>query len=70
VVWCGEVSLKVVFPALYNIDCVKDAPVATHMDYTSGSLKWNISFACLAHDWEVDVLASFYFLLYSNIERR
>ena len=67
---CGELSLKVAFPALCNIDCVKDALVATNMDYSSGSLKWNVSFACLAHDWEVDVLASFYFLLYSNRGRR
>jgi hypothetical protein len=48
---------------------VKDAFVAVNMDLPSGSLQWNVSFICLDHNWEVDVLASFYSLLYSNRAR-
>jgi hypothetical protein len=70
VVWCGEVSLKAIFPVLYNIASMKDAPVATNMDYSSGTLQWNINFACLAHDWEVGILASFYSMLHCFRERR
>jgi hypothetical protein len=55
--WCGEKALKEAFLDLYSIDCVKDASVAVH-------LEWNVSVIRVAHDWEVDVLASFFNLLY------
>jgi hypothetical protein len=32
--------------------------------------QWNVSFARAAHDWEVDVFASFYKILYSARVRR
>jgi hypothetical protein len=69
-VWCGKTSLKATFPALYSIASAKDAPLATNMDYSSGTLQWNIIFVHLIHDWEVDTLASFYSLLYSLRVRR
>jgi hypothetical protein len=69
---CGwEVCLKTaVFPLPYNIALVKEASVATNMDLSSGIIHWNIIFICLAHDWEVEMLASFYSLLYSFRGRR
>jgi hypothetical protein len=69
-VWCGELALKVAFPVLYGVACDKNACVAAHLDFSSGSLQWDVSFLRAAHDWEVDVLASFYTLLYSHRERR
>jgi hypothetical protein len=72
-VWSSETSLKVAFPILYNTAYVMDATVATnmvHMDLSSGTLQWNISFVQLIHDWEVDTLASLYSLLYSIRSRR
>jgi hypothetical protein len=30
------------------------------MDFSNGSLQWNVNFIRLVHDWEVNVLASFY----------
>jgi hypothetical protein len=68
-VWCGETSLKVAFPILYNIANVKDATMATNMDLSSGTFQWNIRFIRLIHDWEVDTLAS-YSLLYSLRSRK
>ena len=68
--WCGGSSLKEAFPSLHNMASVKDTSSATNMDYSSGSLQWNVSFIRLVHDWEVDVLASFYTLLYSHKIRR
>ena len=62
---CGGLSLKVAFPGLYNMASVKDVSIAANMDYLSGSLQCNVSVIRLIHDWEVDVLASFYTLLYS-----
>ena len=65
-VWCGEATLKEVFPSLYNIASVKDASIVDNMDFTGGTLQWNVSFFWLVHDWELEVLASFYTLLYSH----
>jgi hypothetical protein len=62
-VWCGEVPLKEAFPVLYDIACDKDAHVADHLVVVSGSYQWDVSFFRAAHDWEVDVLASFFSLL-------
>jgi hypothetical protein len=39
---------------------MKDAHVATNMDYLSGTLQWSIGLVRSANDWEVDILASFY----------
>jgi hypothetical protein len=64
-VWCGEMPLKEAFPFLYGIACDKNAPVAANLVSESGSIKWDVSFIRAAHDWEVDVLASFFNLLYS-----
>jgi hypothetical protein len=68
--WRGDWSLKEAFPGLYNMASMKDTPtIGANMDYSSDSLQWNISFIHLAHNWEVDVLASFY-SLYSLRTRR
>jgi hypothetical protein len=58
-------ALKEAFPDLYDIACAKDASVATHLELFGGSNKWNIRFTRAAHDWEVDVIASFFRVLYS-----
>jgi hypothetical protein len=68
--WCGESPLKVAFPALFVIAREKNAFVADHLDYSSGSLQWDVSFIRAAHDWELDTMASFFTLLYSIRGRR
>jgi hypothetical protein len=40
------------------------------LEYSSDSFQWNVSFARAAYDWEVDVFASFFNLLYSVRVRR
>jgi hypothetical protein len=37
-------TLEEVFPILYDIACEKDAFVATHLDFSSGSLQWDVNF--------------------------
>jgi hypothetical protein len=64
-VWCGESTLKEALPSLYNIAFAKEASNANNLDFIGGSRQWNISFIRLAHDWELEVLASSYSLLYS-----
>jgi hypothetical protein len=36
--WCGELALKEPFPVLYGFVCDKDACVAAHLDFSSGSI--------------------------------
>jgi hypothetical protein len=57
-------TLNEAFSDLYSIASVNDTSVTVHLDLFSGSLKWNLSFINVAHDCEVDVLASFSTLLY------
>jgi hypothetical protein len=58
--WCGDLALKIAFPGLFSIACVKVASVATNFEVLGGSNQWNVSFSREAHDWEVDVFASFF----------
>jgi len=46
--WCGEMALKEAFSELYSIACVKEASVAVHLDPSSGSFQWNVSFIRVA----------------------
>jgi hypothetical protein len=67
--WCGDQTLKEAFLDLYNIVRVKDAFMANHLELSSDSNKWNVSFIRAVHDSEVDVFASVFNLLYSFILR-
>jgi len=49
---------KKAFPYLYGIACTKYAFVAAHLKLSGDSIEF-VSFARNAHDWEVDVFASF-----------
>jgi hypothetical protein len=43
----------------------KEASIADNVEHSNGVIQWNIVFTHLIHDWEVEVLASFYRCLYS-----
>jgi hypothetical protein len=68
--WCGDKALKEAFPVLYGIVCAKDASVAAHLKFSGDFNQWKVSFVRAAHDWEVDVFASFFNLLYLVNVRR
>jgi hypothetical protein len=55
-----QTTTKVAFPVLFGIACAKDASVAANLEFLGGSIQWNVSFVRAAHDWEVDVFASFF----------
>jgi hypothetical protein len=63
--WYGDKALKEAFLDLYGITCTDDASVAAHLELFGGSNQWNVSFARVAHDLEVDIFAFFCILLYS-----
>jgi hypothetical protein len=64
-VWCGEHALKDTFPGLFSIARFREASIADNVERSNGATQWNIVFTRLIHDWEVEVLASFYSCLYS-----
>ena len=49
---------------MFSIASFKEASIANNMEHSSGIIQWNIQFIRLIHDWEVEVLASFYRCLY------
>jgi hypothetical protein len=57
--WCGNMVFKESFPGLFDIAC-------TNMPFLliTCSIKWNVSFVGAAHDWEVNIFASFFRVLY------
>jgi hypothetical protein len=57
---CGDVALKERFPDLFGIADAKDASVAAHLEFYGGYNQWNVCFARVAHDLEVDTFASFF----------
>jgi hypothetical protein len=64
-VWCGNRPLKVAYPGLFNVASFKEASIAENVERFNGAIQWNIQFTRLIHDWEVEVLDSFYRCLYS-----
>jgi hypothetical protein len=61
--WCADQLLKETFPDLFSIACCKDTWVADDMQLLNRNLQWNISFTKPMHDWEVDLVSSFFELL-------
>ena len=45
---------------LFGIACVKDVSIVDNWEVLGGSIQWNVSFTREAHDWEMDVYASFF----------
>lgn len=67
--WCGDLVLKEAFLGLFCIACAKDTFVANHLEIPKSFIQWNMSFARAAYNWEVDVFASFFQVLYLGIVR-
>jgi hypothetical protein len=64
-VWCGDRALKEAFPGLFITSSFKEASITDNAEHSNGTIKWNIQFSRLFHDWEVEDLASFYRCLYA-----
>jgi hypothetical protein len=64
-VWCGTQSLKDVFPELFRIARCKEVRVLDNMEISNGVVLWNVPFSRSVQDWEVEVVISFFGLLYS-----
>jgi hypothetical protein len=65
-VWCGELPLKILFPALFSIACANKAWVGENMDIAHGIIHWNAMFSRPIHDWDMEAVSQFFELLYSQ----
>jgi hypothetical protein len=63
--WCGDLPLKISCLDLFSIACSKEAWLAENMKFRDGNINWNVIFTRPVHDWEVDVVFSFFEMLYS-----
>ena len=52
-VWCVEEPLRVAFPELYCIACIKVAAVAEYIQFQGESVHWEVHFTRLVQDCEL-----------------
>lgn len=64
-IWCGNNTLKDLFPSEFRIACEKEASIADFMVIVRDQIQWNIVFSKAAQDWEVGSFEEFFRLLYS-----
>jgi hypothetical protein len=55
--------LKAIFSKLFSIARRKEALKSDHVQFSNRNLQWNISFTRSIHDWEVDLVTSFFDIL-------
>jgi hypothetical protein len=63
--WCGGHPLKESFVELFCHARNRDALVADLKTFSNDVVHWDISFIRLVHDWKVDLVSSFFNVLYS-----
>jgi hypothetical protein len=63
--WCKNQPLKHAFPSLYRIARYKEAWVKDNFIWRNGAVEWNAIFVRSIQDWEMDVISTFFELLYS-----
>jgi hypothetical protein len=67
--WVGDMTLKEDFPVLFSIACFNEALVVEHVQFLNDTYYWN-NFIKFVHDWEMELVTSFFNLLYSIVLRQ
>ena len=68
--WCGDVSLKDLFPGLYACASDQAATINEALVREDDRVDWRVNFVRNFNDWELDSVASFLGLLQSNLPTR
>jgi exonuclease III len=63
--WCGNQPLKHAYPSLYRIARYKEAWVNDNFGWRNGVVEWNVIFIRSIQDWEMDMISTFFEMLYS-----
>jgi hypothetical protein len=68
-IWCGETSLKTLFPVLFSCSSNKSASIESLLSRPVGGEErvWNFSFIRDFIDWEMDEVLNFFTLIHSKI---
>lgn len=53
-IYCGDLGLNKVFPALYRVVIDRDASVSDLQILSHGSYQWDVCFTRSVHDWEIE----------------
>jgi hypothetical protein len=64
-IWCANQPLKHVFPYLFSIARYKDVWVKDNFIWRNRIVEWNVIFVRSVQDWELDVVSSFFVMLYT-----
>ena len=66
-IWCGETSLKTLFPVLFSCSSNKSASIESLLSRPVGGEErvWNFSFIRDFIDWEMDEVLNFFTLIHS-----
>ena len=67
--WCGDLSLHLAFPALYNFAANREASVESSLicQEVGDRRIWNVRFIQGPNDWEADVVDDFFQFLASYL---
>ena len=64
--WCGDLPLKEAYPVLFECASNQDATIEDVLIHQAEGIEWDVTFIRNFNDWEVDIVASFLNLLYSQ----
>ena len=67
--WCGDLSLQLAFPVLYNFAANREAFVESSLicQGEGDGRTWDVRFNRGPNDWEADVVVDFFRLLAANL---
>ena len=67
--WCGDLSLQLAFPVLYNFTSNREASVESSLicQGEGGGRTWDVRFIQGPNDWEADVVDDFLQFLAANL---
>ena len=66
--WCGDLSLQLAFPVLYNFAANREASVESSLicQGARDGRTWDVHFNRGPNDWEADVVVDFFRFLATN----
>ena len=67
--WCGDLSLQLAFPVLYNFAAYREASVESSLicQGAGDGRTWDVCFNRGPNDWEADVVVDFFRFLATNL---
>lgn len=58
--WVADRTLKEAFPVFFSFAHFKEASIPNHLQFSNHTCQWNIIFIKVMHDWEIELVTSFF----------